>query len=299
MRHGLAALAVLGLAALGGCGGEPPPPSAPRYLVGEPYSLGGVWSYPKEEFGRSETGLAAVLPDRRAGRRTTDGEIFDPARLMGAHRTLQLPAIVTVLNLENGREIRVRLNDRGPVQPGRVVGLSLRAATLLGIPADGTAQVRVTVEDGPSRALARGLPTEERNLVRVEAAPAAAIERESLAPLPGARQAERLREAASRGTPAMAVAGDAAGLPPDSLPEQVVQRPTQRGQLYVETGTFFRRDLAQRQASRIGARVEAFGEGRAVQYRVRLGPFPDVAAADRAVASVLAAGLPEVKLLVE
>ncbi|TCZ66791.1 RlpA-like double-psi beta-barrel domain-containing protein [Roseicella aquatilis] len=298
MRPGLAALALLGLAALGGCQGKPLPPSAARYMVGEPYSLGGVWSYPKEEFGRSETGLAAVLPDRRAGRRTTDGEIFDPVRLMGAHRTLQLPAIATVLNLENGREIRVRLNDRGPAQPGRVVGLSARAGTLLGIPAGGTAQVRVTVEDDPSRALARGLPTEERNLVRVEAAPTAAIERESLAPLPGARQVERPREA-PRGVAAASVAGDAAGLPPDPLPEQVVQRPPQPGRLYLETGSFFRRDLAQRQASRIGARVEAFGEARSVQYRVRLGPFPDVAAADRAVAEVLAAGLPEVKLLVE
>src|SRR6476620_5832608 len=141
----LAALAAA--LALAACTPAPAPQPEGRYMVGEPYSLGGIWSYPKEEFGRSETGLAAVLADRRAGRRTANGEIFDPGLLVGAHRTLQLPAIVNVWNLENGLELQVRVNDRGPAQPGRVIGLSPRAATLLGIAAGGTAQVRLTVED--------------------------------------------------------------------------------------------------------------------------------------------------------
>ena len=182
--------------------------------------------------------------------------------------------------------------------PGRAIGLSLRAATLLGIPPEGTAQVRVAVEDGASRALARALPTTEANAVRVEAAPAAAIERETLAPLPGARQAARLREAPG-GVAAPGIVAGTLALPPDPLPEQVVQHAPQPGRLVVDAGSFFRRDLAQRQASRIGAHVEAFGEGRRPQYRVRLGPFADAAAADRAVAAVLAAGLPEVALVVE
>lgn len=284
--------------ALASCQQPPAPKPDARYMLGEPYSLGGLWSYPKEEFGRIETGLATVLPDRRAGRRTTNGETFDPDRLVGAHRTLQLPAIVTVWNLETGREIQVRLNDRGPAQPGRVIGLSARAAALLGIPPGGTAQVRVSVEDAPSRALARTLPSTERLGPQVEAVPIGTVERETLAPPPGARQAERLREA-PRGPAVAPVASGGADLPPDPLPEQVVQRYAMPGRYYVEAGSFFRRDLAQRQASMIGARVEPFGEGRRPQWRVRLGPYLDVAAADRAVASVLSAGLPEVKLLVE
>ncbi|MFC7474983.1 septal ring lytic transglycosylase RlpA family protein [Dankookia sp. GCM10030260] len=284
--------------ALAACTPAPAPQPDGRYMLGEPYSLGGLWSYPKEEFGRIETGLAAVLPDARAGRRTANGEIFDPARLVGAHRTLQLPAIVTVLNLENGRELQVRVNDRGPVQPGRVIGLSARAAALLGIPGGGTAQVRVTVDDAPSRALARSLPTDERGGAQVEAAPAATVERETLAPLPGARQSERVR-AAPAGRSAATVVDAAAELPPNPLPETLRQRHPMPGGLQVEAGTFFRRDLALRQAQRIGARVEPFGQGRQPQYRVRLGPYPDAASADRAVAAVLAAGLPEVKLLVE
>jgi peptidoglycan lytic transglycosylase len=209
-----------------------------------------------------------------------------------------LPAIVNVWNLENGLELQVRVNDRGPAQPGRVIGLSPRAATLLGIAAGGTAQVRLTVEDAPSRALARALPTNERGGAQVEAAPTAAIERETLAPLPGARQAERLREA-PRGQAAVTVADAAAELPPNPLPERLGRHHAMPGRLYVEAGSFFRRDLAMRQAERIGGRVEPFGQGRQPQFRVRLGPYADVAAADRAVASGLAAGLPEVKLLVE
>lgn len=295
--------AALGLAAglgLAACQPAPGPRPEPRYLLGEPYSLGGVWSYPKQEFGRTETGLAGVLPDRRAGRPTANGEVFEPDRLVGAHRTLQLPAIVSVWNLETGREVRVRVNDRGPEQAGRVIGLSARAAALLGIPPGGTAQVRVTVEDAPSRALARALPGNERLAPQVEAVPLARVERESLAPPPGARQAERVREAARAPGPTVAAAAATdPDLPPDPLPEQVTQRHAMPGRLWIELGTFFRRDLAERQAARVGARVETTGTGRSAQHRVRLGPFQSVAAADRGVAAALAAGLPEVKLLVE
>ncbi|MFC7551974.1 septal ring lytic transglycosylase RlpA family protein [Pseudoroseomonas wenyumeiae] len=86
--------------------------------------MGGVWSYPREDFALRETGLATVIPDPRPGRATADGEIYDPALLTAAHRTLQLPAILVVTNLENGLSLRVRVNDRGPAQSGRVVALS-------------------------------------------------------------------------------------------------------------------------------------------------------------------------------
>ena len=108
-------------------------PSGARYVVGEPYQMGGVWSYPREDYALSESGLAVVLPDARRGRRTANGEVHDPAALTAAHRTLQLPAVVVVWNLETGRELRVRVNDRGPEAPGRVIGLSRRAAELLGM----------------------------------------------------------------------------------------------------------------------------------------------------------------------
>ena len=80
---------------------------------------------------------------------------------LAAHRTLQLPAVVTVTNLENGRSLTLRVNDRGPANPGRVIGLSDRAADLLGVPAGGAAQVRVTVDGDRSRALSDAVPGRE------------------------------------------------------------------------------------------------------------------------------------------
>ena len=111
-----------------------------------------------------------------------------------------------------------------------------------------------------------------------------------------------MRQSARRKPVAAQAAATAEAPPPDRLPETVVQRTATPGRLVAETGTFFRRDLAQRQAARLaglGARVETFGDGRQQQYRVRLGPFADLAEADRAVAGALAAGLPEAMLLLQ
>ena len=152
MICGIAALGML--AALAGCG--PQQAQQPRALIGAPYQMGGVWSYPQEDFSLVQTGLATVIPDRFRSRTTTNGEVYDGAALMAAHRTLQLPAILRVTNLETGLEIEVRVNDRGPENPGRVIGLSRRAAELIGLRPGGTAQVRIAVNGEASRALAAG-----------------------------------------------------------------------------------------------------------------------------------------------
>ena len=304
MRFAVAAALAL-LAA--GCVKPAPPPTTPaaRYMLGQPYSMGGVWSYPKEDFGLDDSGIAAVLPHGGRGRRTTNGEIFDPDRLTGAHRSLQLPAIVLVRNLENGREIRIRVNDRGPPRPGRILGLSPRAAQLLDIPVDGAAQVRIRVDAAPSQALARALPNPESpglespSLV-LAPAPRAVVETETLPPLPGAHDSRR--QAPARPAAAAILAESAPELPPDPLPETLAMHHAMPGRLLIEAGSFFRRELAQRQAARLAgleARVEPFGPGRQPQFRVRLGPYPNLAAADRAIAAVLAAGLSEARLLVE
>lgn len=284
------------------CQPEGPPRGEPRYVIGQPYQLGGMWSYPREDFGLAETGLAAVMPDRSPPVRTANGEVFDHARLVAAHRTLQLPAIVTVTNLENGLELRVRVIERGPERPGRVIGLSRRAAQLLGVPAGGAAQVRIAVDGTASQALAGGLPSTERVELPLQAAPTGRVEREELTPLEGTRQSGRIRQAAA--SPALVAQPAQAGPAqvPEDPPEQLVRRPAAPGRLVLEVGRFFRRDLAQRQAARIagiGGRVEQQGAGRGAEYRVLAGPFGSVAEADRAVQATLAQGLPEVHLRVE
>src|SRR5262249_52951237 len=78
------------------------------------------------------------------GQRTADGEIFDLNSISAAHRTLPMPVNVRVTNLENGRSLIVRVNDRGPFARGRIIDLSEHAADLLGFKLAGTARVRVT-----------------------------------------------------------------------------------------------------------------------------------------------------------
>lgn len=298
----LAGVLLAGLA-LSSCGPRQPPvaPTPAVYTIGQPYSMGGLWSYPREDYGLVETGLAAVVPDARGGRRTTDGETYDPALLTAQHRTLQLPAILRVTNLENGRSLLVRVNDRGPQDPGRVIGLSPRAAELLGIAPGRPAQVRIAVEADLSRALAASLARAPGEMPALEIATAAAgtVQRESLDPPPGAR-------AGRPGQAGMAVSGAAAvpepdrTPPPERLPERVSQGPAMLGRLMIQLGSFTGADAARRLAARVpGARAEPFGPGRRPEWRVRLGPFPDAASADRALEQVLRTGVSEARILAD
>jgi rare lipoprotein A len=261
--------------------------------------MGGVWSYPREDFTLRETGLATVVPDPRPGRATTDGEIYDPGLLTAAHRTLQLPAVLLVTNLENGLSLRVRVNDRGPAQPGRVVALSRRAAELLGVSAGGT-QVAIAVDPDLSRALSAGLPQPEATRIAIETAPREAVQAETLAPPPGARVAEQVRQGRSLAPLAAVSAEPEAQAVPDRLPEAVSRGYARPGQLYVQASTFTTRAAAQRQAARIGgARVETIGSGRSAEYLVRLGPYGSVAQADAGLEMVRRSGVSDARILVD
>lgn len=298
MLCGLAGALLLGT--LAGCAPRQQVAQPPRLQIGQPYQMGGVWSYPREDFGLTQTGLATVAADTRAGRRTTNGETHDPLALTAAHRTLQLPAILRVTNLETGLEIEVRVNDRGPANPGRVVELSRRAGELIGLRPGGAAQVRIEVNGEASRALAAGLPSPETPRIEVAAAPVASVQREELGPPPGTGQASRLREArALPGVPIETVPTTAAAAPPTRLPERVTRLAVQPGLLYVETATFSRRDLAEREAARIGGQVDAIGPRNRQSFRVRIGPLAGVAAADRALERTLRAGVSEARILVD
>jgi rare lipoprotein A len=111
----------------------------------KPYEIGGHWYYPAEQPHYNEVGFASWYGygDGYGCRVTADGEMMDAAALTAAHKTLPLPSIVEVTNLETGRKIRVRVNDRGPFVAGRIIDLSRAAAEKLGIFGKGTAKVRV------------------------------------------------------------------------------------------------------------------------------------------------------------
>ena len=97
----------------------------------------------------SEQGEASWYGPNFAGRPTANGEIFDPRLLTAAHRTLPFGTRGRVVNLETGRSVIVRINDRGPFAHGRIIDLSQAAAEAVGLIASGVAQVRITIEGGP------------------------------------------------------------------------------------------------------------------------------------------------------
>lgn len=123
--------------------GQMPTGAGGKYKVGSPYQVAGVWYSPKEEPGYDQRGLATWYGAEYHLKPTANGEIFDKYALSAAHTTLPLPSIVEVTNLENGRSIKVRVNDRGPFRDGGLIDLSQAAAQQLGFEQQGRANVRV------------------------------------------------------------------------------------------------------------------------------------------------------------
>lgn len=123
--------------------GQQPSGAGGIYKVGQPYQVGGIWYVPREQPDYEETGIASWYGPEFHMKPTANGETFDMATVSAAHTTLPLPSIVEVTNLENGRKLNVRVNDRGPFVGGRVIDLSKEAARQLGYDQKGTAQVRV------------------------------------------------------------------------------------------------------------------------------------------------------------
>ena len=123
------------------------------YKIGNPYQVMGTWYYPKEDYDYSEVGVASWYgPDFHNGV-TANGEIYDMHLMTAAHRTLPLPSIVRVTNLENGRSVVLRVNDRGPFVNNRIIDVSKLAAERLGFIEKGTTRVRVDILADESREL--------------------------------------------------------------------------------------------------------------------------------------------------
>ncbi len=130
------------------------------YKVGSPYQIDGKWYYPKEDYSYSEVGIASWYGSDFHNKKTANGENYDMNTLTAAHRTLPLPSIVRVTNLENGRSLVLRVNDRGPYAKNRIIDVSKRAAQLLGFQTQGTAKVRVDLLEDESKELKAALLNE-------------------------------------------------------------------------------------------------------------------------------------------
>ncbi len=177
---------LIGLLLLAACSSGPRPggsagdaqvtPAVRGYKVGKPYQIKGKWYYPEVDYSYVEDGIASWYGPGFHGKQTANGETYDMNDLTAAHRTLPMPSVVRVTNLENGRSLKLRVNDRGPFARERIIDVSRRASQLLGFHLQGTTPVRVEIVEDESRmmAAALGVPSDMAWVQAHQGAPAAA-----------------------------------------------------------------------------------------------------------------------------
>ncbi|NCC23433.1 MAG: septal ring lytic transglycosylase RlpA family protein [Alphaproteobacteria bacterium] len=327
MRKTLVAMAILSLtgcsqAQLGAHVAKKITPDRPQgyFKVGNPYKVMGQHYTPRESYDLVETGIASWYGTEFHGKPTANGELFDRRELTAAHRTLQMPSLVRVTNLENGRSLVVRVNDRGPFKRGRIIDLSEKAAELLGFKNQGTARVRLQVLDRESRAIAeaarRGVDTSGvevalnggQNILQPTYQTASATEQP---PVGSAYQTASVQPVEAR--PLAPPPGQAASAPRPItghmqggrfLPDPVVsQLPVAPTAIFVQTGAFTVKENAAAYASSLSRLGEARIYSAAINgqqfYRVRFGPFGSVSQADAMLDRLASAQINQAMIVVD
>jgi rare lipoprotein A len=292
------------------------------YKVGQPYQVDGTWYYPAEDLAYDETGIASWYGEAFHAKDTANGEVFDLNALTAAHKTLPMPSIVQVTNLENGRSLQLRVNDRGPFVRGRIIDVSRRAAQLLGFEGKGTAKVRVHVLAPESIQVAaiarqngsepgRAPPTLDKPL----AAPRDPVLARALPPATAApgpppsppalvysRHPGAAAPSAGPSVPS-ATAQYASATEPPPLSDKVSVVAVPPTQIWIQAGAFATPENLARARSRLSGigsvKVTSIKVSGTTVYRVRLGPAVNVQEADRLLGRVVESGFPDARILVD
>lgn len=291
-------LALLSLAACASERGKSSKPvsqsvSAGHYKVGQPYQIKGIWYYPHEDYSYDETGISSWYGTEFQGAaRTANGEIFNKDELTAAHKTLPLPTLARVTNLENGKSIVVRINDRGPFMGNRIIDVSQRVAQLLDFEAQGTAKVRVQVLADESKAIADamrrygGTSPPMGTSQTVPATDSYSVNTASYEAVPSSKEM---------------LAEEMATIKPEPIVRQL--EVSGANQIYVQGGAYTSVENARRmqqQLSKVSpaAITEAVIKGTKF-YRVRIGPISNVPQADSMLAKVSRSGVRGARIVVE
>lgn len=119
---------------------------APKYYVGSAYKVEDVQYIPMEDLTYNQTGVAGIIPTELNGTKTSNGETFDINQMVATSKTLPLPTIARVTNLDNGQSVIVRVNNRGPFVNTRIMDLSPAAARQIGMNGQSKVQVQVLAD---------------------------------------------------------------------------------------------------------------------------------------------------------
>ncbi len=262
------------------------------YKVGRPYRVGGRWYHPHENPNYDRVGTASWYGTAFHGRRTANGEVYDMSALTAGHPTLPLPSYAYVTNIQNGRTVLVRINDRGPYAKDRLIDLSYQTARTLGFHQHGLARVRVRYA---GRAPLNGDDSAERRFLagqgpRLAAAATSPISTGSLrspaqsrpaAPDTATWSVQKYRQdaVAARSARPSAAAPAALGV--------------RTSETYVRVGPFSSQAEAERLRFMLAAGDRAVIEPATApgesSFRLRLGPYDDTSAA-AAMSRIAAAG---------
>ena len=220
-----------------------------KYGNPDTYVVDGVrYSVLKDSKGFVQKGIASWYGYKFHGRFTSSREPYDMYAMTAAHKTLPLPTYAEVRNLDNGRHVIVRINDRGPFVAGRILDLSYAAANRLGIDKTGTGRIELRAIDPAQPPILAKPPT----------------------------------------------------LAPQTRPTE--PKPSEKG-LYLQVGAYSERDNAERAWKHIDgsfpelAGVSMSKDPDTALYRVRIGPLPDQASADRIIQMLAQAGIDHVRIV--
>lgn len=293
------------------------------YKVGKPYQVEGVWYYPAEDYSYSQEGIASWYGTDFHGKRTANGDRYDMNDITAAHPTLPMPSVVKVTNLDNGRVLKVTVNDRGPFHSSRIIDVSRRAAQLLGFYEMGTARVRVDIDAQESINLKNiALAKHPPEMPQIAAAPRGNVSAVQLEPLsPPAGTSNKAPSAAVKPVAVPAPAPVPAQASTVSKPPAAAKEPASKaakapanpkakstvvasaGGIFVQAGAFSEEANARKLEQQLGdlgkVRIVPTTVKSKKLYRVRLGPIADAATAAALVGKVKSYGYSDAKVVRE
>jgi len=255
------------------------------FKTGRTYKIKGQRYTPRETYNFTQTGMASWYGPNFHGKMTANGETFDKYELTAAHKTLQMPSIVRVTNLENGRSIVVRVNDRGPFSKGRIIDLSERASEMLDFKHKGVAKVKIQV-----------LPEESRKVANIAKNGGStrglevALNQKGVTPKPTVQRQQQ---------PIMQASTEVAPTTPISPPRPSVKP----NNIYVQAGSFNNSAKAQALAQRLQSvgtsRIQTVTVNGNKYYRVQFGPVQSQADADQIATKLASSNIGEPILIRE
>lgn len=273
--------------------------AVPRYKVGKPYEVAGVWYYPERDLTYDYTGIGSWYGDEFAGKLTANGEIFDPELVTAAHKTLPMPSVARVTNLDNGKSLVVRINDRGPFIAGRIIDLSREAARRIGYKDNGLARVRVQLLAEQSLRLEK--LAKKGQFPSIDGAPSNAMPKVEAVVKPKVNLTAKSNTGKSNYS---STNGQSAlDLLSQSRVGEVITTPPVITEIWVQVGAFH----SENSAAAVLAQLETVGNGQISSllkagqtlHRVRLGPVQTVSEADKLLNGVLNIGYSGARIVVD